>query len=124
VVSPADVLSLKEQEVAARVESFRRERRLPDQTAALRAYYEEALPGTAVPKTVSEQMSLLAAREPVPEARLAELVERRLEATRDSLVKGRGIPEARVAAPSPAPTSAPAGDGPGRVEFTIAPVDG
>ncbi len=125
VVSAGDVERVKEQEVASRIESFRRERQLPDQAAALRAYYEQALPGTAVPKTVGEQMAALAARESVPEARLADLVHRRLEATRDGLVKGRGIPDGRVAAPAlpPSPDGV-ATDGPGRVEFTIAPLDG
>ena len=124
VVTAADIASLKEQEVAARVEAFRQAERLPDQAAALRAYYQQKLPDVTLPKTVGEQMALLAEREPVPEGRLAQLVERRIEATRDNLVKTQGIPEARVVASAPPAPSAPAEAGQGRVEFTIVPADG
>jgi hypothetical protein len=124
VVTAADIASLKEQEVAARVEAFREAERLPDQAAALRAYYQQKLPDVTLPKTVGEQMALLAEREPVPEGRLAQLVERRIEATRDNLVKTQGIPEARVVASAPPAPSAPAEAGQGRVEFTIVPADG
>ncbi len=68
-------------------------------------------------------MALLVSREPVPEGRLAELIERRLEATRNNLVKVRGIPEARLVA-APAPPGAPAENGQGRVEFIIVAADG
>ncbi len=44
VVTAADLASLKEQEVAARVEALRRAERLPDQAAALRMYYQQKLP--------------------------------------------------------------------------------
>jgi hypothetical protein len=124
VVTAADLASLKEQEVAARVEVFRQAERLPDQTAALRAYYQQKLPDVTLPKAVGEQMALLAEREPVPEGRLAQLVERRIEATRDNLVKTQGIPEARVVASAPPAPSAPAEAGQGRVEFTIVAADG
>jgi hypothetical protein len=78
-----------------------------------------------LPKTVGEQMALLAEREPVPEGRLAQLIERRIEATRDNLVKTQGIPEARVVAlATPAPSAPAAEAGQGRVEFTIVPTDG
>ncbi len=115
---------MKEQEVAARVEALRQAERLPDQAAALRAYYQQKLPEVTLPKAVGEQMALLAEREPVPEGRLAQLVERRIEATRDNLVKTQGIPEARVVASAPPAPSAPAEAGQGRVEFTIVPADG
>ena len=124
VVTAADIASLKEQEVAARVEALRQAERLPDQAAALRAYYQQKLPDVTLPKAVGEQMALLAEREPVPEGRLAQLVERRIEATRDNLVKTQGIPEARVVASAPPAPSAPAEAGQGRVEFTIVPADG
>lgn len=124
VVTPADLASLREQEVAARVEAFRQTERLPDQAAALRAYYQQKLPEVTLPKAVGDQMALLAEREPVPEGRLAQLVERRIEATRDNLVKTQGILEARVVPPAPPAPPAPAEAGQGRVEFTIVPADG
>jgi len=124
VVTAADIASLKEQEVAARVEALRQAERLPDQAAALRAYYQQKLPDVTLPKAVGEQMALLVEREPVPEGRLAQLVERRIEATRDNLVKTQGIPEVRVVASAPPAPSTPAEAGEGRVEFTIVPADG
>ena len=51
VVTAADIASLKEQEVAARVEALRQAERLPDQAAALRAYYQQKLPDVTLPKT-------------------------------------------------------------------------
>ena len=68
-------------------------------------------------------MALLVEREPVPEGRLARLVERRIEAMRDNLVRTQGIPEARVVAPPPAPSAFPEA-GQGRVELTVVPADG
>jgi hypothetical protein len=95
--------------------------------------------------TVDEQLVLLRKREPVPTGPLAELRQKRLEATRDRLAKVEGIPEARLqvlaepvpsasaAAPPPTPSTtaastppsaspAPAAESPsagGRVEFGI-----
>jgi len=124
VVTQADVTSLKDQEVAARLEAFRQAERLPDLAAALRAYYTQHFPDTAPPKTTEEQIAFLAGREPVPEARLAALVERRLAATRENLVAARGIAEARVVAAEARPPTAPVDGGQGRVEFTIVAADG
>ena len=48
------IAGLKEQEVAARVEALRQVERLPDQAAALRAYYQQKLPEVTLPKAVGE----------------------------------------------------------------------
>ncbi len=126
VVTTVDADSLKAIEVNARVEALRQEQRLPDLAAALRVYYQQRLPDAALPKTVAEQLALLAQREPVPERPLAELARRRLEAVRDDLVTARGIPAPRVVtSPAPpTPGSAPRASGEGRVEFTIVAADG
>jgi hypothetical protein len=59
VVIALDVESLKEREVRARLEAFRREERLPDLAAALRAYYQLRLPDPMLPKTAEEQFAFL-----------------------------------------------------------------
>jgi hypothetical protein len=119
------VESLKVREARARLEAFRREERLPDLVAALPAYFQLRLPDTVPPKTVEEQLALLARRELVPAGLLAELALRRVEAVRDDLVTVRGIAATRLVTPTapPATGSAPAESGEGRVEFTIVAAD-
>ena len=145
VTSPADMEVLKERAVAARVEKFRAEQGLADVPTALRRYYQVMVKDAQLPMTVDEQLVLLRKREPVPTGPLAELRQKRLEATRDRLAKVEGIPEARLqvlaepvpstpaAAPPPTPSTtaastppsaspAPAAESPsagGRVEFGI-----
>ena len=97
---------------------------LPEFIEALRAYYKQHYPDTVLPKTTDEQIAWLVGREPVPEARLAALVERRLDATRENLVGGQGIAETRVVAAEVRPPAAPVDGGQGRVEFTIVAADG
>jgi len=121
VTSPADVEVLKERAVAARLEKFRLEQGLADQPTALRRYYQVVVKDAQLPMSVDEQLVLLRKREPVPAGPLAELRQRRIDATRERLAKVEGIPEARLqvlaesapaaAAPSPpaAPTPPPAG---------------
>ena len=134
VTSPADVETLKERAVAARLEKFQKEQGIADLPTALRRYYQVIVKNAQLPMTVEEQLVLLRKREPVPTGPLAELRQRRLDVTRERLAKVEGIPEARLqtapeaapaaaAAPSPtdaAPAAAP--DSPsagGRVEFGI-----
>ena len=128
VPSPADAEALKHDAVTARLEALQKERSLPDAAAALAAYYKQELPDVPVPATAEEQMALLREREPTPDASLADLGRRRVDATRERLITAEGIPAARVtdegverpassgagpAAPTPAP------DAGGRVEFAI-----
>ncbi len=121
VLTTADAQRVKEQQVGARLEALRREQRLPDLASAIRADYAQRVLDVPLPKTTADQMALLVSREPVPEAQLAELARRRLEATRDDLVKTRGIAEARVMVPAPPSAPEPSASGEGRVEFTIVP---
>lgn len=66
-----------------------------------------------------EQLAKLREVEPVPEAKVTELRERRLAVVREGLVRDQGIPEGRLAS-SEADAAAPPGGGDGRVEFKIA----
>ena len=71
VVTAADIASSRSRRSPPAWKRSARRARLPDQAAALRAYYQQKLPDVTLPKTVGEQMALLAEREPVPEGRLA-----------------------------------------------------
>jgi uncharacterized protein involved in outer membrane biogenesis len=137
VTSPADVETLKERAVAARLQKFQQEQGIADQGAALRRYYQVIVKDAQLPISVDEQLLLLRKREPEPTGPLAELRQRRLDVTRERLTKVEGIPEARVQvaaeAAAPATTSTPAPPGApsaaaagaaspsagGRVEFGI-----
>jgi hypothetical protein len=125
VVTAADAASLKLQAVTARLQEFRRARGLPDLAAALARYYQERLPAVAPPPTVDAQLALLAEREPLPARPLAELGQRRLDAARERLVTGEGIPADRLTmtAAASAAELVPAASGEGRVEFTIGAAD-
>jgi hypothetical protein len=129
--SPADAEALKEEAVTARLREFQKEKGVEDTAAALATYFKENLPDVSPPATVEEQVALLREREPAPDALLADLGRRRVEATRDRLLKTEGIPDTRLiveeTSPSASPGSTPAtktpADGPageGRVEFGIA----
>ena len=107
-----------------RLRDFQREQGLDD-AAAIAAYYKARLPDVPLPSTVDEQLALLRDREPAPDALLADLGRRRVEATRERLVTTEGIPPARLTSPALAgaaasPASATGGAVPeGRVEFTV-----
>jgi hypothetical protein len=119
VPSRADVEALKSEAVTARLRDFQKERDLDDDAAALAAYYQEHLPDVPLPATVKEQLALLREREPAPDALLAGLARRRLEATRERLLKGEGIPATRLLMEEAPPTVSEAA-GQGRVEFGVA----
>jgi hypothetical protein len=116
--SGADADALKAEKVTARLAEFQKERGLKDLPATLAAYFKERLPDVKPPATVEEQLALLREREPAPEAALADLARRRVEATRERLVQGEGIPAERLAAAEAKP-DAPKVEGPGRVEFAV-----
>src|SRR6266850_693270 len=137
VTSPADVETLKERAVAARLQKFQQEQGIPDQATALRRYYQVIVKDAQLPMSIEDQLLLLRGREPEPTGPLAELRQRRLEVARARLTKVEGIPEARVQAeaaggaaattatpaPAGAPSAAAAGaaspSSGGRVEFGI-----
>jgi len=137
LTSPADVETLKERAVAARLQKFQQEQGIADQAIALRRYYQVIVKDAQLPMSIEEQLVLLRKREPEPTGPLAELRQRRLDVTRERLTKVEGIAEARVqvlaapaapaatATPPPAdaPSAAAAGaaspSAGGRVEFGI-----
>jgi hypothetical protein len=121
-VSASDIETIKNQEVSARLERLRRERGLHDLPETLRVYYAREMRDTPPPQTVDEQLALLTKRESVADGVLVDLLKRRVDVTRDRLVKGEGIPPERLndTIPSAAPEAV---TGEGRVEFGIAAGD-
>jgi uncharacterized protein involved in outer membrane biogenesis len=120
VASPADLESLKGQELTARLQARQRERKLPDFAAAVAAEYKErfpGVPGNPLP-AADAQLARLQEVEALPEAKVTELLGRRVAVVRDGLVKDQGIPEARLPSAEPSPATAPPA-GVGRVEFQI-----
>ena len=86
--------------------------RLPDATS---------IPREKPPNTVEEQLQLLRAREPVPEAKVKEMEDQRMAATKERLVKREGIQDKRLIAGEP---NKPPGDAKeGMVEFTVGGMD-
>jgi hypothetical protein len=117
VVTQADVESLKTQALTARIQAVQEERKLKEFAAAVAVYYKaQKLPADAA-KTPDEQLAALQKQEPVPEPRVQELLERRVAAAREALVKTEGIMAERLTAKEPA--EEPASSGQGRVEFAI-----
>jgi hypothetical protein len=96
VVTAVDVDSLATQEVITRIQTFQRERSIADFPAAVRAYLtNQGVPGPP-PGSVDEQIARLREREPEPTAKLADLLARRLQATRDRLERVEGLPAERL----------------------------
>jgi hypothetical protein len=118
--SRADIEALKGEAVTARLREFQKERGLDDDAAAVAKYYEEHLPDVPPPPTMEEQLALLREREQVPEALLAELSRRRLEAARERLVTVEGIPAARLIVDEAGPPPPAEAGEEGRVEFGVA----
>ena len=116
VPARADVDSLRAQELTARLQERQRERKLPNFAAAVSAEFAEKFPGVK-PPAADEQLARLRAEEPVPDARVTELLGRRIAVVRDDLVRAEGVTEGRLlAADGAAP---PPADGEGRVEFRV-----
>jgi len=117
VATPRDVESLKMQEITLRIQRLQRERGLADFGAAVALSFKEQLPEVTPPKSGEEQLALLKEREPAPDARVQELLARRLAAVRDALANVEGIPADRLLPGSLKPSDDAATEG--RVEFTI-----
>src|SRR5437016_2789222 len=115
VVAPADLDTLKAEAVAAKVQQFAKERGISEQVMAIRGYFAVRLPSEKLPPTPDDQLKLLRDREPVPEPKVKELVEARLAATRERIVKTEGIQEKRL----PVGETKRATTGEGRGEFAI-----
>src|SRR5882672_5166286 len=101
VVVPADVEALKSAQVAAKLQQFSKEKGIGDPPKILAAYLKEKLPDEKPPKTVEEQLQLLREREPVPEAKVKEMQERRVAVTKERLIKSEGIQDKRLPAGEP-----------------------
>ena len=117
VVTALDVESLKAQELTARIQRLQRERGIADFALAVGAYYRDRAITGPPPGTPEEQLRILREREPIPEPRVKELLERRLEAAREALTRIEGVPAARLRVAEPRALLAEPGDG--RVEFII-----
>ena len=118
VAAPRDLESLKEQEVTLRIQRLQKDRKLPDFGAAVAAAFKEELPGVTPPASGEAKLAALREREPAPDALMNELLERRVAAVREALVKNEGIPAERLI---PGTAKAAPGDDvtEGRIEFQI-----
>lgn len=119
VVSAADLESLKTQEVTARIQRFQREQQIADLAAAAGRMFRQKFPDRAIPKSVEEMVAALRDAEPTPEEAGRKLATRRLEVTRDRLIKVAGLDLKRLE-PSEKSPAIP-GQGEGRVDFEILP---
>jgi Domain of Unknown Function (DUF748) len=119
VVSAQDVVSLKGQEIVARIQRVQRERQLPDFSAAALAVYAQAQPGVPAPKTPEEVVASLREREPAPEEALRRLGARRAELAKLTLVQSAGIEAARLEERPPDVRASDTASG--RVEFELLP---
>jgi hypothetical protein len=117
VVVPADLEALKASEVAAKLQEFAKEKDIKDQAKLLAAYFKEKLPDEKPPATLEEQLKLLRQREQVPEAKVKELEDKRVAATKDRLVKTEGIQDKRLPVGAPKKPGDAATEG--GVEFAI-----
>jgi uncharacterized protein involved in outer membrane biogenesis len=119
VAAQADVEALKERELTARLAQFQQERNLGDLAAAVQAWYRLRLPEHTPPKTLPEQIALLREREPVPAGPLADLLRRRVQATRERLTAVEGVQPERLKVAEPPAAEPAVAAGEGRVEFDI-----
>jgi uncharacterized protein involved in outer membrane biogenesis len=117
VAGPADLESLRGQELTAHLQTRQREKTLPDFPAAVVSEFKERFPGAPLPGPDEQLAKLRESQTVAPEA-LTELLARRLAAVREGLVKGEGIPETRLR--DAGPNDPPPAGGDGRVEFRIA----
>jgi len=118
VAAPRDMESLKAQEVTLKVLRLQKERGLADFNAAVAAVFKAELPGVKPPESGEAQLAALREREPLPDAQMNELLERRVAAVREALTKTEGIPAERlVPGPAQPPSSDEAAEG--RIEFQI-----
>jgi hypothetical protein len=117
VVTAKDFDRLRGQEVTAKIQRMQRERGIADYAAAVTIYYlAQNLPGP-VPKTPDEQLKALQEREQLPDERIKELLDRRVAATRDRLVKSENIVPDRLLPGEPHVAATDPADG--RIDFAI-----
>jgi hypothetical protein len=117
VVTAKDYDRLRGQELTAKIQRLQRERGIPDYEEAVGIYYlAQNIPGP-VPKTADEKLKALQAREELSQERIKELLDRRVTAARDRLVKTEEVAPERLLPGEPHVLDADPGDG--RVDFSI-----
>ncbi|HEU5191132.1 MAG TPA: DUF748 domain-containing protein [Methylomirabilota bacterium] len=117
VATAKDFDRLRGQEVTARIQKMQRERGIADYPTAVGIYYlAQNIPGE-VPKSADEQLKVLQEHEQLPEERIKELLDRRVAATKDRLVKTENVVSDRLLPGEP--HVAPADTGDGRIDFAI-----
>ena len=118
VPAPRDIESLKAQELTLRIQRLQNERKLADFDAAVAAAFKEQLPDVEPPKSSEAKLAALREREPAPDGLMTDLLDRRVAAVRDALVKTEGIAAERL---TPGTAQEPSGDGSaeGRIDFQI-----
>lgn len=117
VVTSKDFDRLRGQEVTAKIQRMQRERGIADYPAAVSIYYlAQNIPGE-VPKSADEQLKVLQEHEQLPEERIKELLDRRVAATRDRLVKTENVVPERLLPGEPHVAASDSGDG--RIDFAI-----
>ena len=117
VATAKDFDRLRGQEVTARIQKMQRERGIADYPTAVNIYYlAQNIPGE-VPKTADEQLKVLQEHEQLPEERIKELLDRRIAATRDRLIKMENVVPERLLPGERHVAAADTGDG--RIDFAI-----
>ena len=117
VVTAKDFDRLRGQELTAKIQRIQRERGIADYAVAVGIYYQaQGLPGPA-PASADEQLKALQAREELPDERVKELLDRRMTATRDRLVKTENVVPERLLPGESHVAATDAGDG--RIDFAI-----
>ena len=117
MVTAKDFERLRGQEVTTKIQRLQRERGIADYPSAVSIYYlMQNLPGP-VPKSADEQLKVLQEREQLPEERIKELLDRRVAATRDRLVKTENVVPERLLPGEPRVAASDSGDG--RIDFAI-----
>jgi len=122
VVTDEDMLALKAQAVASRVQRLQREARLPDFASAVRTLFETRFPDRTPPETVDAMIVALRDAEPVAEEAARELASRRLLATRRALTEEAGIEAERLRLPEAGEAPPPGAPGDPRIEFALVPI--
>ncbi len=119
VASEADILALKTQEVAARLQRIQREERYANLPQAAQAVFIKRFPGRKVPENgVDGIVAAFRDVEPRPDGPARALADRRVEAVRERLGSSGAEAKRLERAEKSAPDDA---KGEGRVEFSILP---
>jgi hypothetical protein len=118
VATAGDVDGLRAQALGARLQHLQADRRLRDYSDVVEVAFEEKFPDQKPePDTDERRLAMLAAREPLPDGAVEDLLRRRLDAVRESLAKTEGIqPERLIVEQGPSPVQ---DAGNGRVEFQL-----